>query len=225
MGHLTPAVSNHPTIGIVCGLTSEVRCAERALGPLRDRAVIVASGASSARAADQAADLLADGVAALVSFGLAGALDPALKAGEVVKAGRVVGAAGTFGAGDRTVWGSDQVVAGPSQKAELYARTGAVIVDMESEAVAMAALRAGLPFLVLRAVSDDAGTELPDYLAEAVRPNGSPNLPAVLKGLMGKPSSLPTLIRLGRNTKRALTALDRAARIELPALLRRLDVS
>ncbi|MEM7722160.1 MAG: nucleoside phosphorylase [Pseudomonadota bacterium] len=213
-----------PTIGIVCGLRSEVQCAERALGPDRDRAIILASGSSSERATEQADGLIHAGVAALVSFGIGGALDPALRIGDVVRSTRVACDDGTFGAtGDPLIWGSDRIVGGAAAKAALHARTGAVLVDMESHAVARATSDAGLPFLVMRAVSDDAATDLPGYLGQAVKSDGTPNLRAVIAGLIRQPSTLPALIRLGRDTAKALDALEQVAKTEFVALLRRIN--
>ncbi|MEM8824855.1 MAG: phosphorylase [Pseudomonadota bacterium] len=198
--------------------------AARALGPLRDRAIFVASGSSARRAAEQAEDIVASGVAALVSFGIAGALDPALQVGDVVRASRVASETSTFGeANGPLVWGSEAIIGDPAEKAALHRRTGAAIVDLESHGVAAAADRAGLPFFVIRAVSDDARHRLPAYLADAVTPDGRPRLGPVLAGLARSPTTLPALIRLGRNTSKALEALERAGETDLPALLRRFD--
>lgn len=223
MGHLTSPTNRPPFLGIVCGLHSERRCAERALGPLKDRAKISVSGASARRAAAQAEALVAGGAGALVSFGLAAALDPQLRPGQVVVARRVLCQTGAFGTGKSAVWGSDRMIGDPAEKARIHARTGAAILDMESHSVARAADCAGVPFVVLRAVSDDAQTALPAYLARAVSAGGNPRLATILAGLARAPSSLPTLIRLGRDSARSLAALQAVAGAELPALLRSLD--
>lgn len=226
MGHLGPVRPGHPILGIVCGLRSEVRRAERALGSQVGQARIVASGSSSDRTADLARTLGTEGVKALVSFGIGGGLDPSLKVGDVVRATRVASPAGRFGTpGGPLVWGSDRIVGDPQAKADLHARTGAVLVDMESHAVAMAAQAAGLPFIILRAVSDDARTALPDGLNSAVAPDGSSRLVPILAWLIRHPSRLPKLIELGRNTERALDAVERVGQAELPALLRRFDAT
>ena len=52
---------------------------------------------------------------------------------------------------------SREVVATPEAKAALFARTGAVAVDMESSLILAAAAAAGCPTLVVRGVSDAAG--------------------------------------------------------------------
>ncbi|MCU0463823.1 MAG: hypothetical protein MUF38_04565 [Anaerolineae bacterium] len=53
---------------------------------------------------------------------------------------------------------------------ELFERTGARTVDMETAAVAQVAAQNGLPFLAIRAVSDRAGGGLPGEVAYGVEP-------------------------------------------------------
>ena len=50
----------------------------------------------------------------------------------------------------------DQFVGGKEQKAKIVADTGAVCTEMEGAAIAHAAWRNGIPFVVIRAISDKA---------------------------------------------------------------------
>ncbi len=50
----------------------------------------------------------------------------------------------------------DQFVAGKAQKAQIIADTGALCTEMEGAAIAHAAWRNGVPFVVIRAISDKA---------------------------------------------------------------------
>ena len=72
--------------GIVCGVQREAACLA-AVG-IRDRVAI--SGAHTARAAHIAQELISDGAESLVSFGLAGGLDPRSGTGAVILAERVM---------------------------------------------------------------------------------------------------------------------------------------
>ena len=66
------------TVGVVTGSWVEARC-------LRRQDVRVAcSGGSAERARSEAARLVAEGAAALVSFGLAGGLAPELRPGDLL---------------------------------------------------------------------------------------------------------------------------------------------
>jgi len=86
MGNLTPGAKI--VVGIVCGMVSEVR----ALGRWADdpRIAIAVSGARPERAEAEARRLVAEGCRALMSWGVAGGLDPALAPGELVIPGAVV---------------------------------------------------------------------------------------------------------------------------------------
>jgi hopanoid-associated phosphorylase len=175
---------------------------------------------------------------AVVSFGLAGALDPALRPGAVVVGRAVTDAAGaTVGTDARLtqllagglaaggvppvsaiVAGSDVALIEPAAKAALRATGGASIVDMESHIAAEFAGRHGLPFVVLRAVSDPAGRRLPALVTRALRPDGGVDLPAVIAGLARDPRQLGGLIAAGRDARAGFAALRRCRLLLGPLL-------
>ncbi len=127
------------------------------------------SGAGPDAAARHIARVLATRPELVIAAGFAGGLDPALRVGEVViatnysspgliiRAGGV--AAGAFAHADLPV----EFVAA---KAALARATGAVAVDMESQPIAAACARAGVPLLVVRVISDPACEPLPVPFAE-----------------------------------------------------------
>ncbi len=223
-------------VGFVCGLADERRVIEKRDGGVQG--LVAVTGADPGRALPAARRLVTDGVRCLVSFGLAGGLDPALTTGSLVISHRVAtreaayeGDAAWAGAMSAeieghgmivcggTVFGADLPVLSPKHKAELFARTGSVIVDMESAAVAQAAQEAGLPFVVVRAVSDDADATVPDYATDAIDADGRADAFSVLGGLIGDPLSLPQLIGVAAGASRAYATLRRAAPfIHLPAI-------
>ena len=65
----------------------------------------------------------------------------------------------------------DIFVSDASEKADIFARTGALCTEMEGCAVAHTATLAGVPFAVLRAISDmadgSAGVDFPTFLGRA----------------------------------------------------------
>ena len=73
-------------VGVITGFASETRVAQMlaAEAGLADRVKLACAGASSQRAQAHAQTMLAEGVGALISFGIAGGLDPALRPGDVV---------------------------------------------------------------------------------------------------------------------------------------------
>lgn len=200
-----------PALVIVVGLLREARIAAA-----RGRVIVGAAGIAAAL----------DGARGLVSFGLCGALDPALSVGDVVIADGVASEGGRLAADP--AWttalraalpnsrsgmaaGSGVIVGSVAAKAALRQASGAAIVDMETDAVAKAAFEAGLPFAVVRAVSDAAGFALPRAAQAGFKPDGEPDVGAVLAGLLRRPWELPALIRTGLDAEKGFRSLSRAA--------------
>jgi hopanoid-associated phosphorylase len=162
----------------------------------------------------------------VISFGVAGGLDPSLKSGDVVVATEVLSGDTRFLAGlalneemiasaalrrRRVVRGGlagvEQVIAATACKAALHSETGAAAVDMESHIAAAYAANAGLPFAALRVISDPATRALPDLAKSAIKPNGDIDLRKVLRGLVRNPRTLRALVSTGIDFNRALRTL------------------
>jgi len=207
-------------IGVVTGLAAEAAVARRA------GLAAEACGADPDRAGDVARGFADAGVRALVSFGTAGGLDPALEAGDVVLACEVAAPGGPFAA--RPGWrdrllrrlprarpgivaGIDAIAATPAAKRALLDSTGAAAADMESHRVAAVACERGLAFLAVRAVADAADRALPAAAARAVRADGRVSVHAGLALLVRSPGTVPDLVRAGFAMRRALAALAPAA--------------
>ena len=73
-----------------------------------------------------------------------------------------------------------------------------MVADMESAAWAREAAARGIPYLVVRAVSDAATEELPAFLADAVGTDGSIRRGEVARRAILEPSSWGTLLRMRR---------------------------
>ena len=166
---------------------------------------------------------IATGARALLSFGIAGALDPTLVTGALIVARSVWSARASPLLAD-TRWsqtllrllpdaiegelaGSDGIVDSAAAKAAWRARSGALAVDMESHIVAAIASRHGLPFVALRAVADTADRHVPHAATVAMRAGGGVDLLAVLASLARGPAQLGDLFRLAGDSRRALRAL------------------
>lgn len=107
--------------------------------------------------------------------------------------------------------GSDTVIMSPRRKVNLHVENGAAAVDMESHAVAEVAADAGLPFLVVRAISDHAYSRIPKAIIGALGPDGGRRPLRVVFNLIGRPFDLPGLIRLQRGSATAHKSLRRVA--------------
>jgi hopanoid-associated phosphorylase len=161
----------------------------------------------------------------VISFGVAGGLDPSLKPGDVVLATEVVAGDGRWLAGlslneevianlalkRRVVRGglagAEEVIVAQARKAALWLQTGAAAVDMESHIAAAYAADAGLPFAALRVISDSAHRSLPALAKSAIRPDGKVDLRKILSGVVRDPSALSALVSTGIDFNRALRSL------------------
>jgi adenosylhomocysteine nucleosidase len=162
----------------------------------------------------------------VISFGVAGGLDPSLKPGDVVvatevRAGDTRWLAGlalnddlvaSLAMGRRRVVrgslaGAEQVVSARALKAALHLETGAAAVDMESHIAAAYAAEAGLPFAALRVISDPASRALPALAMAALKPNGEIDLRKILSGVARNPMTLRALVSTGIDFNRALKSL------------------
>lgn len=215
-------------VGIVVAMDNEALALECLSG--RGEFRVVRAGVGSERAAAAARRLVEEGCTALISAGICGGLIPELDPGILVLAEAVRAPDGATWVTDLkarialaerfrervpyatgTLTGSERVIRRPAQKAETAARTGAVAVDMESHAVAQAAAEAGVPFLVLRVVSDPHDAELPKSALVGVTPEGHRRPLRVVSQLLKRPGDIPALIRLAEDTKRAERTLSSVA--------------
>lgn len=132
-------------------------------------------------------------VSQVVSAGFCGALDPALRVGDIVTEG---------------IWSEDRVVVTAEEKRALRERTGARVVEMEYAAVAAKAREWGLPCRAMKAVSDTAQEDLPLNFNQYRDQEGRFQLPRIaIAGLLRPFSALPALLRLDRNSKLAADKL------------------
>ena len=107
------------------------------------------------------------------------------------------------------VVGSNTILEDADSKAALYGRSGALAVDMESHVAARFAFARGLPFAVLRVISDSAAHVLPPAALVAMKPDGGIAIGRVLRSLLRHPLQVPALIRTARGSNKAFAQLLR----------------
>jgi len=211
---------------VITGLAQESRIAA---GPGVSH--VLCSGSDPGRLRERLARLDPTGLRAVVSFGIAGGLDPSLDSGDVVVATAVIAESGAWKvpAGvvsamvDRVrasgihvthgpLVGVNEPVLLPSTKASIRRETDAIAVDMESHIGAAYAAANDLPFAAVRVISDPAVRALPPLAKQALKADGRIDFGAVLTGLARAPSELSTLIRAGGDAGRAFAGLRRCRR-------------
>ena len=214
-------------IGAVTGSKRERDCFDTGRPDLDIRC----SGALPAQAQALAAALADRGCAGLLSIGLAGGLDPALKPGDVVLSSTVITADGAKALVDEAwrdrvaadleatgmrfrigaIGGPDELVRFSETKRALRSATGALAVDMESHAVMRIAAAAGLPFLAVRAIADGAADELPQAAERALAADGGVALLRLLGALLRRPGDVAGMILLARRSASGFETLRRIA--------------
>lgn len=194
----------------------------------------VALGGARIDGARRAARQLIDaGATHLISFGMAGGLDPDLAPGTLLLPERLLISHGTslrvdaaWHAAARTILavhqpvtaptiGSYDAVATAADKAALFRQTRAVAVDMESHVLAQTA--PALPLLIVRVVADTGLDGLPPAALVGIKPNGSVDITAVFGSILRRPGQIPALMRLGRAAAAAEATLRAVARLGLPS--------
>jgi adenosylhomocysteine nucleosidase len=222
-------------VGVVAALAAEAR----ALGPkvrradglfaLKDASLLAISGIGAPHAALAARNLIAAGASSLMSFGLAGGLDPRLLAGTVVVPDEVISRDGVRCATARE-WREEmrrqvqkartvacgnlltcaQPIGEIADKAQAFRDTGAVAVDMESLPVAQVAAQHGVPFIAVRVIVDTATDVLPGSVL-AASGSGTVDIRRLLTALALAPRDLLGLLRLARRYRVATRSLSAVA--------------
>jgi adenosylhomocysteine nucleosidase len=216
-------MSGSVKVAIVAALEREVRALVRSWRQVErehegrrfrffesDKAVLVCGGigAEAARRATEAVISLYQ-PELIQSVGFAGALDPALKVGEIFSPSRIIDARDgssletSTGAG---VLVSAATIAGAEQKAKLAEAYGAHAVDMEAAAVARGAQTRGVRFMAVKAISDASNFAMPS-LDRFIDRDGHFRETAFVASLAVRPWLLSKFVQLARNSKKASRAL------------------
>ncbi|MBM3551109.1 MAG: phosphorylase [Alphaproteobacteria bacterium] len=216
---------------VIVGMKREAGCAAG------EGVTTLCSGADVARLRRQLDALEGTDFSAVVSFGLAGGLDHALRPGHVVVADAVVsgesrrdthsrlssalmkgaGAAGCS-VSQGAIIGVDEPAMHPAAKAALRESAQAVAVDMESHLAEEFARRRNVPFVAIRAISDPAARALPPLVARALTPEGDIHTWGVARELIRRPGQLGGMIRAGLDSRAAFGSLGRCGPLLGPLL-------
>lgn len=219
-------------IGIVTAMRAEAKCVTPRRLPfnemvrLSEGTAIWVCGIGEDAARKAATGLREQGVSALVSFGVAGALSESLRPGDLVlpehiqieQSNRVsvtlawrarikqllpkhVNVAGG------TLVASRQMLSSEAEKRAFSAKYGACAVDMESGAIAEVATETGIPFVAVRAITDPLEFSPPPILMNAVYPDGSVNILQLLSLLIRRSINISTLLQLAPSMRAACSTL------------------
>ena len=204
---------------VATGFNREVACVRQLPG------VLPVAGGGDPVALRLALERAAVGAGGIVSFGMTGALVDGLRIGDWVVADRLWGAielpcdpawrdalaerlpgarVGGFYADGRMI---DTV----AEKLALGERHGALAVDMESHVAGAVAAERGLPFAIVRCVSDGARHLLPHAITVSMRPDGGVDARAMLASIAANPAQVPDIARTTAGFAKAMRELKRGA--------------
>ena len=212
-------------LGVLTGLAREIEC----LPSPTPEMLIACAGAMPERAESISRRLIDQDCGALLSFGIAGALCPNVQVGDIAVSTGVINAQDDVIVADNVwllrvmellgqeissvhkglIYGSDIAIASPQLKADIYAKSKALCVDMETHRMALVAQQSAIPFLAIRVISDDATRAIPSAALGVIGENGKPQISRVLKGLLRHPNQIPALMALSRDLELALATLRR----------------
>lgn len=203
-------------------------------GTVELRVFVTGAGEANVETAAAALERMQPRATGILSVGVAGALDPALRPGALILATRIQhrraggGRRGLPLAADRGFRGwlsqalaaegveaaaeeilsRDTILRTRSEKAAAFAESRAVAVQMEDYVWAEEGARLGVPFASLRAILDPASATLPREMLEW-DPAG-PSAATVAAAIVRRPTLLIALARLRQQRRAAVRAIDRA---------------
>ena len=144
----------------------------------------------------------------VLSMGWAGGLTSAMRTGQSYRVSVVIDArtgerfqAAKFSLGDHLLVTSPKV-AGEFEKHRLATAYNADLVDMEAAAIARLAQMRGIPFYVIKGVSDGLNDKLPDF-NRFILPDGRFNMAGMVLFSILRPWHWPSLVRMGENSRKA----------------------
>lgn len=197
---------------------------------------VVIAGIGPSRAAAAAQRLRREGVAALLSWGVAGGVAAGLRPGALLVPSllmtedapplsvdpawqaRLVQALSVLGPVDQSPLHSRAAPLAATDDKRALAAQGIGAVDMESAAVARVAAAAGLPFAAVKTVCDPADRALPPALPGLLDERGRLRAGGLRDALAGGPRLWRQLDRLRRDYAAARRALAAAAPLALRIL-------
>lgn len=220
-------------VGIIAALPAEAKCLyNKKLNitspvEIQKDIFLCLSGIGYNSASNAAKKLLDFKVDGLVSWGVAGAIEPSLNSSDLILANAIIGHDKTYPAS--TEWknklsnnsqnsygkvlsgdiaSSKEICASVADKNNLLNKTGALAVDMESVAIAEVANNSNLDFLVIRSIADQAEASIPEAVLKHTDNLGNPELLKFVLSCILKPGQIRDIAILAKSYSSALKTLS-----------------
>jgi len=211
---------NRLPVILATGFTREVRTVDVA-------GVVAIAGGGVAERLEERLDAAArDGAAGIVSYGLTGGLAEGLRIGDWVVGSRIAGgidhacdpawrdaiAARLPGARIGGFFADGRMIDTIAEKRALGVDHEALAVDMESHVAARVAKAHGLPFAIVRIVSDEVDHLLPHAITVSMRPDGGFDRARMRASLAAEPAQMRDVVQTMAQFLTGFRGLRRGAR-------------
>ena len=197
----------------------------REVATLRQSGIVVVAGGGDPVGLRAKIEQAAAGAAGIVSYGMSGALADGLKVGDWVVGDRLSGAvdlecdpawaaallAKLPGARLGGYFADGRMIDSVAEKLALGERHHALAVDMESHVAGAVAAERGLPFAIVRCISDGARHLLPHAITVSMRPDGGVDGKAMLRSVAARPRQVADIARTTAGFAKAMGELKRGA--------------
>ncbi len=204
----------------------------REVATVRQGGVVVVAGGGDPVALRARLERAAAGAAGMMSYGMCGALADGLRIGDWIVGDRLAGAVDAVcdpdwaaallarlpGARLGNCFADGRMIDTVAEKLALGERHTALAVDMESHVAAAVAAERGLPFAILRCVSDAARHLLPHAITVSMRADGGVDARAMLRSLASRPAQAADVARTSAGFMRAMRELRRGAALAGPKM-------
>ena len=224
-------------IGIIAALPAEAKCLYskklKAGLPIeiQQDVFLCLSGIGHESALFAAKKLAALKVDALISWGVAGAIDKSVNSGDIILASSIINEGhrylisedwlrrvsehlqSTSMVSNGAIASSKEICASTTDKHHLSEKTGALAVDMESAAIAETATVNKLDLLVIRTISDNADSSIPEAVLKHTDNLGQPRIFNFMLSCILKPNQIREISSLAGGYKKGLASLSSIAQV------------
>ena len=197
----------------------------REVATLRQSGIVVVAGGGDPVGLRVKIEQAAAGAAGIVSYGMSGALADGLRIGDWVVGDRLSGAidlecdpawaaallAKLPGGRIGGFFADGRMIDTIAEKIALGERHNALAVDMESHVAGAIAAECGLPFAIVRCISDGARHLLPHAITVSMRPDGGVDGKAMARSVAAQPGQMADIARTTVGFAKAMRELKRGA--------------
>ena len=103
---------------------------------------------------------------------------------------------------------SSSIVCSSRKKKVIHQSSGAIVLDMESTAIAKVAEQRQIPYLVIRVIADTVNMNLPAAITKSMDETGQINNNKLALNIITNPLQIPDLIKLGLHFQSAQKKLN-----------------